>query len=101
VLNEVPPEVRNRVLEQLLDAADRGARVLVLEPIARSVAPWWDDAASRAAAAGGRADEWRFSVQLPPLLQTLDRAAGLDHRELTVRSIWLPGRTARSGPSGR
>src|SRR5512138_2483630 len=101
VLNEVSPEVRNRILEQLLDAADRGARVLVLEPIARSVAPWWDDAASRAVAAGGRADQWRFRVQLPPLLQTLDRAAGLDHRELTVRSIWLPGRTARSGPSGR
>ena len=33
-----------------------------------------------------------FAVELPPLLRTLDKAAGLNHRELTVRSIWLPGR---------
>jgi len=94
VLNELAPDVRTRVLEQLLAAADHGARVLILEPIARAVAPWWDEAAAQATKAGGRADQWRFHVQLPPVLQTLDTAAGLDHRELTVRSIWLPGRTA-------
>jgi SAM-dependent methyltransferase len=92
VLNELPPEIRTRLLEQLLTAAAQGVRVLILEPIARAIAPWWDAAAARAANAGGRADEWRFAVDLPPLLQTLDKAAGLDHRELTVRSIWLPGR---------
>src|SRR5258705_423315 len=47
--------------------------------------------AASASAAGGRADEWRFAVDLPPLLRTLDKAAGLNHRELTVRSLWLPG----------
>jgi protein-L-isoaspartate O-methyltransferase len=94
VLNELAPDVRTRVLEQLLGATDRGVRVLILEPIARAVAPWWDDAASEALKGGGRADEWRFPPRLPPLLQTLDKAAGLDHRELTVRSIWLPGKAA-------
>jgi SAM-dependent methyltransferase len=91
VLNEVPADVRVRVEDQLFAAAGRGVRVLILEPIARSVAPWWSDTARRAAGAGGRADEWRFEVDLPPLLRTLDKAAGLDHRELTVRSIWMPG----------
>jgi hypothetical protein len=39
---------------------------------------------------GGRADEWRFRVELPERLALMDRAAGLDHRELTGRSLWLP-----------
>jgi SAM-dependent methyltransferase len=94
VLNELPDATRNRVLEQLFAAGAKGVRVLILEPIARAVTPWWDDAATQAAAQGGRADQWRFRAPLPPLLQTLDNAAGLDHRELTARSIWLPGTPA-------
>jgi SAM-dependent methyltransferase len=93
VLNELPNDVRARTEEQLFAAAARGARILILEPIARGVAPWWDQTAQRAVTAGGRADEWRWAVDLPPLVRTLDRAAGLDHRELTVRSLWLAGRS--------
>jgi len=92
VLNELPAEARMRTEEQLFAAAARGVRVLILEPIARSIAPWWDETVRRACNAGGRADQWRFAADLPPLLQTLDKAAGLNHRELTVRSLWLPGR---------
>ena len=91
VLNELPADDRGRAEEQLFAAAARGARVLILEPIARGVTPWWDDSAERARHMGGRADDWRFPVDLPPLLRTLDKAAGLNHRELTVRSLWLPG----------
>jgi SAM-dependent methyltransferase len=101
VLNEVPADVRKRVLQHLIAAAHGGVRVLVLEPIARSVAPWWDEVAGLAADSGGRSDQWRFPVQLPPLLQTLDKAAGLDHRELTVRSIWLPGGAAEAALADR
>jgi SAM-dependent methyltransferase len=90
-LNEMPDAARARVEEQLLEAAGRGVRVLVLEPIARAVTPWWEAAAARAVAAGGRADEWRFTVDLPPLLQLFDRAAGLNHRELKLRTIYLGG----------
>ena len=93
VLNELPDEARLRAEEGLLAAAARGTRVLILEPIGRSIAPWWDDTARRVVGAGGRADQWRFPSSLPPLLRTLDKGAGLDHREHTVRSLWLPGRT--------
>ena len=92
VLNELTPVLRAGVEDYLFEAAERGARVLVLEPIARSIAPWWEQTARRATDAGGRADEWRFQVDLPPLLRTFDTAAGLNHGELTVRSLWLPGR---------
>jgi SAM-dependent methyltransferase len=94
VLNELSSEKRQRALEQLFTAGAHGVRVLILEPIGRAITPWWDDVASQAVQEGGRTDEWRFRASLPPLLQTLDKAAGLDHRELTVRSIWLPGRAA-------
>ena len=46
------------------------------------------------AAAGGRADEWRFRVELPPIVAKLDRAAGLDHSRIDRpdRYLTMPGR---------
>jgi len=97
VLNELPAVTRELLEGRLIDAAGRGVRVLITEPIARSIAPWWDAFASRIVAAGGRADEWRFPVDLPTLLKVFDKAAGLDHRELTARSLYCPGTHAGSG----
>ena len=51
--------------------------------------PWWDGTAARVRAAGGRADEWRFPVELPPLLDKFDRAAGLRHDELKARTLTM------------
>jgi hypothetical protein len=89
-VNELSDEMRTRMLRELLSAARLGSSVLVIEPIAKSVASWWPDWAREWIAAGGRADEWRFSVQLPEALALMDKAAGLDHRELTGRSLWIP-----------
>jgi SAM-dependent methyltransferase len=89
VLNELPDAPRKRLEDRLLDTAAHGGRVLVIEPIARAIAPWWDDLAARVVRAGGRADEWRLPIDLPPLLEKFDRAAGLNHRELTFRSLFL------------
>jgi hypothetical protein len=90
VLNELPDAVRISLEAALVEAAGHGARVLIIEPISRAVSPWWDAAVSRLSSVGGRADEWRFDTELPPLLRLLDKAAGLDHRELTARSIYCP-----------
>jgi SAM-dependent methyltransferase len=90
VLNELADDHRAAMEAALVEAAGQGARVLIIEPISRSISPWWSGTASRLASLGGRADEWRFPVELPPLLRLLDRAAGLDHRELTARSIYVP-----------
>jgi hypothetical protein len=91
VLNELPAATRELLEARLIDAAGRGARILIIEPIARSIAPWWDALAVRIVATGGRADEWRSPVDLPPSLRVFDKAAGLDHRELTARSLYCPG----------
>jgi hypothetical protein len=89
LLNELPDEARARLLDLLIAAAGREVSVLVIEPIARTLTPWWGGAARRVETTGGRADEWRFRVELPPLLKTLDRAAGLNHQELTARSLYI------------
>ena len=88
-VNELHDASRARLLAALLEAGRAGARVLVVEPISRRIAPWWRDWAAAVVAAGGRDDEWRFPAALPETLAALDRAAGLDHRELLARSLWL------------
>jgi SAM-dependent methyltransferase len=88
-LNEVPDASRSTLLQRLLDRGLAGDPVLILEPLARGIAPWWNEWARRFEAAGGRADEWRTRADLPPIVAKLDRAAGLDHRELTARSLFL------------
>jgi hypothetical protein len=91
ILNELPEEARNRWKESMLRTAERGSPVLIVEPIAKKLSPWWDEWAEAFIAAGGRSDEWRFRVALPERLALMDKAAGLDHRELTGRSLWLGG----------
>jgi SAM-dependent methyltransferase len=88
-INELDDRGHASLLPRLIDRAAAGDRVLIVEPVARSVARWWSDWQRAFEAAGGRADEWRFRVELPPLVAKLDRAAGLDHRELTGRSLYI------------
>jgi hypothetical protein len=91
-INELPDEVRTRMRRELIAVARAGSPVLVIEPIARGIATWWDEWTPDWIAAGGREDKWRFSVELPEPLALMDKAAGLDHRELTGRSLWIPGK---------
>jgi hypothetical protein len=88
-VNELPSATRDALLPRLIEAQRRGARILVIEPIARRMMPWWSHWEEAVTAAGGRADEWRFVVPLPERQRQLGRAAGLDPRELTARSLWL------------
>ena len=88
-VNELREGDRSALLKRLLERAANGDRVLIVEPLARSAARWWGTWVEAFVAAGGRADEWRFKADLPPLLAKLDRAAGLDHRELTGRSLFI------------
>ena len=90
-MNELADSARDSLLERLVRRAARGDRVLVVEPLAGFVAPWWNRWSERFVSAGGRADQWRFRMELPPIVAKLDRAAGLNHSELTGRSLWLGG----------
>jgi len=89
-INELDDAARGVVLGRLLAAHRAGSCVLVVEPIARRPFPFWPTWADAFCAAGGRDDTWRFPAILPERMKLLDKAAGLDHRELTARSLWLP-----------
>lgn len=94
-VNELDEGGRELLLPRLVEAAGKGSLVLVVEPLSRRTSPWWPAWARAATAAGGRADEWRFSAVLPEKLALLGRAAGLETRELLGRSLLL-GREASS-----
>jgi hypothetical protein len=88
-LNELPDAARESLLMQLVQRDSTDDRVLIVEPLAGGAARWWNRWRDTVERAGGRADEWRFRVELPAIVAKLDRAAGLDHREITGRSLWL------------
>ena len=95
-INELPDAARAAVLPRLLDAGQQGAAVLIIEPIARRLAPWWSAWESAFTAAGGRADEWRLPSTLPPRQAQLAKSAGLNPRELTARTLFMNAGASRS-----
>jgi SAM-dependent methyltransferase len=88
-VNELSSSIRDRLLPRLLTHAERGGHVLVVEPLAGFVAPWWQTWQRAFQSSGGSAHEWRTRAGLPAIVEKLDRAAGLNHREITGRSLWL------------
>ena len=60
-----------------------------MEPLSRRTSPWWNGWVDTFVAAGGRADEWRLSLEPPAITLALGRAAGLDSVEATGRTLWI------------
>jgi hypothetical protein len=92
--NELRDKERTVLLPTLLDLARAGASVLVIEPIARRVAPWWDEWAATFAEARGVAQEWESGFNLRPPFNELNRAAGFRRESLSVRSLSIRGDAA-------
>jgi len=89
-VNEIDERPRAVLLNRLLERGSGRRIVLVIEPLARWVSPWWTEWKEAFESAGGRGDEWRFAPEMPERLRLLDKAAGLNHQELTCKSLWLP-----------
>jgi hypothetical protein len=89
-VNELSEGARGALLESFEGAHRDGARVLVIEPISRRTTPWWGSWERAALSRGGRSDEWRFPSVLPERQKSLAKAAGLDPRELTARTLYWP-----------
>lgn len=96
-VNELPADARSEMLKGFEEAHRKGASVLVIEPIGRRVNLWWTEWANAFSRLGGRGDDWRLDVPLPPRQRLLAKAAGLAVQELTARSLYLRGEAADSG----
>jgi len=88
-VNELDRATRDRLRPSILALGRLGARVLVVEPIAQSLVPWWQDWARAFAGAGGRADLWKFDTPLPAPLRDLDAEAGFQREGLGARTCAL------------
>jgi hypothetical protein len=93
MLNELSDAARDHIKTEVLKAAARRVEVVIVEPISTRVSPWWGEWARAFEQVGGRADKWRFRVELPDLLKRFDHAAGLRHQELKARSLFVTSRT--------
>jgi hypothetical protein len=91
VVNELTAADRASALERLSDAAARGHQIVIIEPISRKLTPWWGEWERAFSSSGGRTAEWRFRLELPRLIRDLDKSSGLDHRELTARTLVAGG----------
>ena len=88
-VNEIAAETQAALRSRLFEPGRPTGRLLIVEPLARRVAPWWPTWREAVLARGGREDEWRFQADLPEPLRRLDRAAGLSHEVLSARTLWL------------
>ncbi len=77
-INELEPAPRTRLLDGLQRAAEAGATVLVLEPLARGITPWWDTwVRALPPAVEVDARDIKADRPLPPWLADYAHSAGL------------------------
>ena len=89
-VNELPDTARQTLLSALTARLTQGAQLLIIEPIATRLTPWWPAWEAALQRFAPRMDTWRFRAPpLPEKLRLLDKAAGLNHRELTARSLYV------------
>lgn len=86
-VNELRHDERARLLPALVEAVRRGSHVMIVEPLARSAAPWWPEWV--AALGPGRPDnrEWKLTVDPPDIVRRLGKAAGLTPTMINIRTL--------------
>jgi len=93
--NEMDEGARAAVLAAAADSLAAGASLLVLEPLAAPVSPWWKEWTERLSPRGVEEQIVKLRVALPEWLARLDKASGLDHQVLGARVLagpFVPGR---------
>ena len=91
-VNELEAPARERLRLAVTTAISKGASFLMLEPLARGVAPWWDDWTRALTPFGVISGDYKFDVDLPPRLAEFSDGAGFNARTLSARVMWVPSR---------
>jgi hypothetical protein len=90
-LNELDDEKRDVIAAKLLPWVLKGSRLLVIEPVSKRVAPWWDGWVARFPPAHCAVLERRLRLSLPPKVALLARSAGLGKDGTVVRVLFARG----------
>ena len=85
LVNELEATEREELLGALLRSVEAGAKLLLLEPLAGGVSPWWSEWEPRFAGAGVAAGQGKWKVDRPAWVEQMDRASALDHRSVGAR----------------
>ena len=89
-VNELDASARDEMGARLVGALERGVRVLLLEPLAGGVSPWWPQWCAALGAHGVVDFESKQRIVQPEWIARLDRAAALDHRVNGARVLAGP-----------
>ncbi len=89
-VNELDDRSRNALGERVVRAIESGVRLLLLEPLASGVVPWWSEWCAELSKQGVVDLESKARVVLPEWITRVDRAAALDHRVIGARVLAGP-----------
>jgi len=89
-VNELEPPARDRMLALVDRAVTTGAVFLMLEPLARGIAPWWEAWERALAPHGVVSGDYKFDIELPPRLAEFSASAGFSNRALGARVLCAP-----------
>lgn len=86
-LNELDDDRRDIIATKLLPWVAKGSRLLVIEPVSKRVAPWWDAWVARFPPGVCSVSEEKLRLTLPPKIALLARSAGLSTDASVVRVL--------------
>jgi hypothetical protein len=87
-INELAKADRDQLLGVLDQLLERGATLVVLEPLARGVTPWWNEWTTRLAPRGVQEGDIKGDVELPASFASFSDSAGFKKNELGVRAMF-------------
>ena len=84
-INELAKPERAQLLETIDQLLARGVALVILEPLARGVTPWWDDWVERLGARQIASHDVKADTALPAPLDSFSDAAGFRAKPLGAR----------------
>ncbi len=86
-INELAKPERAQVLDTIDQLIGRGVTLVILEPLARGVTPWWDEWVARLAPRGIVSGDVKTDTDLPAPLDSFSDAAGFRKKGLGARCL--------------
>lgn len=97
-LSEMDEADRAASFKYLAGALRKGSALLIAEPLAGRILPWWKDWQEELALEGIRGEVIRVAIDRPLFIQDMDKASGLDHQVLGCRILAGRMRTPAKKP---